>query len=160
MTKTRKIILTSALPYANGDIHIGHLVEYSLGDFWTRFQKMRGHDCLYICADDTHGTPIMISARQEGISPEELVERFHKRHLEDFTSFEIIFDNYSSTNSSTNQELCNAIFASMQESGHTEFRQLQQAYCEHDKMFLPDRFVKGTCPKCSAPDQYGDSCDV
>ncbi len=150
---------TSALPYANGDIHLGHLVEYLQTDFWTRFQKMRGNECLYICADDTHGTPIMIRARQENITPEELIARSHKEHTRDFADFEIEFDNYSSTNSSINRDFSNQLFAAMQNNGHIEIRPVNQNYCEHDKMFLPDRFVKGTCPNCKAENQYGDSCD-
>lgn len=159
MHKKRKIVVTSALPYANGDIHIGHLVEYLQTDFWTRFQKMRGHECLYICADDTHGTPIMTRARQENITPETLIERSHAQHLKDFTDFGIRFDNYYSTHSKTNREFCNFLFKHMQEKNHVDIRSVDQNYCEHDKMFLPDRFVKGTCPNCSAKDQYGDSCD-
>ncbi len=151
---------TSALPYANGDIHIGHLVEYLQTDFWTRFQKMRGHKCLYICADDTHGTPIMIRARQENIPPEELIARSQQEHVRDFTDFEVEFDNYSSTNSPLNRDFSNTLFKAMENNGHIIIRSVDQYYCEHDKMFLPDRFVKGTCPQCKADNQYGDSCDV
>ena len=151
---------TSALPYANGDIHIGHLVEYLQTDFWTRFQKMRGHKCLYICADDTHGTPIMIRARQENISPETLIARSQQEHVRDFTDFEVEFDNYSSTNSPLNRDFSNTLFKAMENNGHIIIRSVDQYYCEHDKMFLPDRFVKGTCPQCKADNQYGDSCDV
>lgn len=156
----QRILVTSALPYANGDIHIGHLVEYLQTDFWVRFQKMRGHNCRYICADDTHGTPITIRARKEGISPEELIAQSHASHLADFTDFQIEFDHYGSTNSDLNRQLCEAFYVSMQEAGHIFEKGIQQAYCEHDKMFLPDRFLQGTCPKCHAPNQYGDSCDV
>jgi methionyl-tRNA synthetase len=156
----RKIVVTSALPYANGDIHIGHLVEYLQTDFWVRFQKMRGHDCLYICADDTHGTPIMLRARAEGIAPETLIARSHEQHTKDFAEFQIRFDNYYSTNSEENRAFSNRIFAAMQKSKAITVHELPQLYCEHDAMFLPDRFVKGTCPKCGAENQYGDACDV
>jgi methionyl-tRNA synthetase len=153
-------VVTSALPYANGDIHIGHLVEYLQTDFWVRFQKMRGHDCLYICADDTHGTPIMLRARAEGIAPETLIARSHEQHTKDFAEFQIRFDNYYSTNSEENRAFSNRIFAAMQKSKAITVHELPQLYCEHDAMFLPDRFVKGTCPKCGAENQYGDACDV
>ena len=159
MADKRKIVVTSALPYANGDIHLGHLVEYIQTDFWTRFQKMRGHDCVYVCADDTHGTPVMIRARGEGITPEELIARSHAVHLKDFTDFEVAFDNYYTTNSPENKALSERIFAAMEKSGAVTVRTAPQLYCEHCKMFLPDRFVKGTCPKCGSEGQYGDSCD-
>ncbi len=155
----RNIIATAALPYANGPIHLGHLVEYLQADFWTRFQKMRGHDCRYVCADDTHGTPIMVKARELGIRPEELIERSFQEHSKDFADFGIHFDIYSSTNSEENRQLAEEFYIRMRDQGHTEVRKIQQLYCEHDKMFLPDRFVKGTCPTCGAADQYGDSCD-
>ncbi len=159
-TPRRRIVVTSALPYANGDIHIGHLVEYIQTDFWVRFQKMRGHDCVYVCADDTHGTPIMVRARAEGITPEELIARSHALHTQDFADFEICFDNYYSTHSPENRALCNDIYRAMQQSGAISVHKLPQLYCEHDAMFLPDRFVIGTCPKCDAENQYGDSCDT
>ena len=155
----RKIVVTSALPYANGDIHIGHLVEYLQTDFWVRFQKLRGNDCVYVCADDTHGTPVMIRARKEGITPEELIARMHAIHLKDFTDFQVSFDNYYSTNSPENKEFSEQIFAAMEKSGGITARTSPQLYCEKCGMFLPDRFVKGTCPKCGAEGQYGDSCD-
>ena len=155
----RRIIVTSALPYANGAIHIGHLVEYLQTDFWVRFQKMLGHECVYVCADDTHGTPVMIRARQEGITPVELISRSHREHTRDFGDFEILFDNYYTTHSTENREFCEAIHARMVAEDGLTSRMLPQLYCEHDAMFLPDRFVKGTCPKCGAADQYGDSCD-
>ena len=157
---TRKMVVTSALPYANGDIHLGHLVEYLQTDFWVRFQKMRGNRCLYVCADDTHGTPIMVRARKEGITPEELIARSYGQHTRDFSGFEIAFDNYYSTNSPENKAFSQQIFASMEKSGALSVQKVPQLYCERDKMFLPDRFVKGTCPKCGAPNQYGDSCDA
>ncbi len=159
MAEKRKIVVTSALPYANGDIHLGHLVEYIQTDFWVRFQKLRGHECVYVCADDTHGTPIMIRARKEGITPEELIARSHAEHLRDFGDFQIEFDNYYTTNSPENKELSEKIFAAMEASGAVTKRSSPQLYCEHCRMFLPDRFVKGTCPKCGASNQYGDSCD-
>jgi len=156
----RRIVVTSALPYANGDIHIGHLVEYLQTDFWVRFQKMRGHACVYICADDTHGTPIMIRARNEGIAPETLIARSHTQHLQDFTDFDVAFDNYYSTHTSENQAFSNQIFKALEQGGHISGRKMPQLYCEHDGMFLPDRFVKGVCPSCGAGEQYGDSCDA
>jgi methionyl-tRNA synthetase len=159
MSQSRKIIATSALPYANGSIHLGHLVEYLQTDFFVRFQKMRGHQALYICADDTHGTPIMIRARAEGITPEELIARSQKEHVQDFEKFQIQFDHYSSTHSPENRQMAERIFKSMEDGGHIKIKSVKQAYCEHDQMFLPDRFVRGTCPNCGALDQYGDSCD-
>lgn len=159
MSDKRRIVVTSALPYANGDIHLGHLVEYIQTDFWVRFQKMRGNNCVYVCADDTHGTPIMIRANKEGITPEELIARSHALHLKDFTDFEVAFDNYYSTNSPENKAFSEQFFAAMEKSGAVTKQTSPQLYCEHCKMFLPDRFVKGTCPKCGAENQYGDSCD-
>ena len=156
----RRIIVTSALPYANGDIHLGHLVEYVQTDFWVRFQKLRGHECVYICADDTHGTPIMIRARKEGITPEQLIARSHEVHLKDFTDFQVSFDNYYTTNSPENKELSERIYAAAEKQGFITKKTTPQLYCEHCKMFLPDRFVKGACPKCGATGQYGDSCDL
>ena len=150
MSKKRRIVVTSALPYANGDIHLGHLVEYIQTDFWVRFQKLRGNDCVYICADDTHGTPIMIRARKEGITPEELIARSHALHLKDFTDFQIAFDNYYSTNSSENKALSERIYRAVEQQGFVTKKTTPQLYCEHCRMFLPDRFVKGTCPKCGA----------
>lgn len=159
MAEPRKIVVTAGLPYANGQIHLGHLVEYLQVDYWTRFQKMRGHECVYICADDTHGTPIMIRARQEGRTPEALIEESWKEHTRDFSDFLIQFDHYGSTHSEENKELLYEVFQGVKDKGHIETRSIEQLYCEHDKMFLPDRFVKGTCPKCGAEEQYGDSCD-
>lgn len=156
----RRIVATGALPYANGPIHIGHLVEYLQVDFWTRFQKMRGHDCLYICADDTHGTPIMVKARELGVTPEAFIAQSKIEHERDFAGMGIQFDYFGSTNSVENKHLAEEFYGKMKEAGHTEIREIEQLYCEHDKMFLPDRFVKGTCPVCGAKDQYGDACDV
>lgn len=154
----KNIICTAALPYANGPIHIGHLVEYLQVDFWTRFKKMQGHNCIYICADDAHGTPIMLKAKNLGISPEELTKNTQQEHIEDFKKFEINFDHYSSTNTPSNQEICYEVYESMKQN--IIEKSIKQLYCEHDKMFLPDRFTKGTCPKCKTEDQNGDSCDV
>ncbi len=156
----RKIVVTSALPYANGDIHIGHLVEYLQTDFWVRFQKMCGHECIYVCADDTHGTPVMIRARQEGITPEALIADSHEKHCKDFADFGIEFDSYYSTHSEENREFSSDIFRRMNEGGHISTRTIPQLYCENDAMFLPDRFVTGICPNCASEGEYGDSCDA
>jgi len=156
----RKIVVTSALPYANCPIHIGHLVEYLQTDIWVRFQKMCGNQCLYFCADDTHGTPVMISARTEQISPEELIERMHKEHKTDFDGFFVEFDNYYTTHSPENKYFSELIFNSLNEAGSIVKRNVQQAYCENCKMSLPDRYIHGTCPRCGAEDQYGDSCEA
>ena len=155
----RKIVVTSALPYANGPIHIGHLVEYLQTDMWVRFQKLCGNKCFYFCADDTHGTPVMIRARSEGISPEELIDRVHGEHLKDFTGFEIEFDNYYSTHSEENREFSEFLYNSAVENGSIAKKDIEQAYCEKCDMWLPDRYIRGTCPRCKAEDQYGDSCD-
>jgi methionyl-tRNA synthetase len=155
----RKIIVTSALPYANGHIHIGHLVEYLQTDIWVRFQKLRGNRCVYICADDTHGTAIMIRAKQEGIREEELIASMRDAHLRDFTGFDIEFDNYSSTNSPENRKICEEIWAAIRKAGLVTERKVSQLYDLTAGTFLADRFVKGTCPKCKSPNQYGDSCD-
>ena len=156
---TRRILVTSALPYANGSIHLGHLVEYIQTDIWVSAQKMFGHEVHYVCADDTHGTPVMLRAEQENISPEQLIERVHQEHSLDFNDFGIRFDNYYTTNSPENQELCEKIFNSLTEAGLIAEKEVEQFYDPIKKMFLPDRYVKGTCPKCSASDQYGDSCE-
>jgi methionyl-tRNA synthetase len=156
----RKIVVTSALPYANGPIHMGHLVEYLQTDIWVRFQKMCGNKCLYFCADDTHGTPVMISARAAGISPEQLIEKMHKEHIADFESFYINFDNYYTTHSPENRRFSELIFNRLDEAGSIVKREVEQTYCEKCKMSLPDRFVRGTCPRCKAQDQYGDSCEI
>jgi methionyl-tRNA synthetase len=155
----RRILVTAALPYANGSIHIGHLVEYVQTDIWVRFQKLRGHDCIYCCADDTHGTPIMIRARQEKTTPEKLIKRMHEEHIRDFAGFDVAFDNYYSTHSDENRQCSETIYHRLKDAGHIATRDVEQAYCEHDKMFLPDRFIRGTCPNCGAEDQYGDSCE-
>jgi len=156
----RKILLTSALPYANGSIHLGHLVEYIQTDIWARFQRLRGNECHYVCADDAHGTPIMLRARAEGIEPETLINRVWKEHTEDFAGFHIAFDNYHSTHSPENQACANLIYERNRDAGHIVRRTIQQAYDPEAGMFLPDRFIKGQCPKCGAEDQYGDNCEV
>ena len=155
----RKIIVTSALPYANNSIHIGHLVEYLQTDIWVRFQKLCGNKCHYFCADDTHGTPVMISARQKGITPEELIDGVNAEHLNDFTRFHIEFDNYYSTHSDENRQFSEQIYQKAVENNSIAQKEIEQAYCENCDMWLPDRFIRGTCPKCKAEDQYGDSCD-
>jgi methionyl-tRNA synthetase len=157
---TRKLLVTSALPYANGPIHIGHLVEYLQTDIWVRFQKAMGHQCHYFCADDTHGTPVMIRAKSEGITPETLINRVHEEHYRDFCGFEIAFDNYYSTHSEENRLFSEMIYNCALKAGSIVKKEIHQAYDEQEKMWLPDRYIKGTCPRCKAPDQYGDSCDV
>ncbi len=156
----RKILVTSALPYANGSIHIGHLVEYIQTDIWVRFQKLRGHECYYVCADDAHGTPIMLRAQQAGIHPEELIAGFNAEHQADFRDFAIEFDNYYSTHSPENRALAGQIYQSLKDGGHIISRTISQAYDPEKQMFLPDRFIRGECPKCGAKDQYGDNCEV
>ncbi len=158
--KPRKILVTSALPYANGSIHLGHLVEYIQTDIWARFQKMRGHECYYVCADDTHGTPVMLRAQHEGIAPEALIERMHGEHLADFTDFHIAFDNYHSTHSGENRELSQEIYRRLRDKDLIITRTIEQFYDPVKEMFLPDRFIKGECPRCHAEDQYGDACEV
>ncbi|MGR8921776.1 MAG: methionine--tRNA ligase, partial [Gammaproteobacteria bacterium] len=161
MSETRRrILVTSALPYANGPIHIGHLVEYIQTDIWVRFQKMRGHECYYVCADDAHGTPIMLRAEQDGLSPEALIEKVGAEHRRDFAAFAIDFDNYHSTHSPENREISELIYTRLREAGHITRRTIRQAYDPVKQMFLPDRYVRGTCPRCKAADQYGDSCEV
>jgi methionyl-tRNA synthetase len=156
----RRILVTSALPYANGQIHIGHMVEYIQTDIWVRSLRMHGHEICYVGADDTHGTPIMLRAEQEGITPKQLIERVGREHKRDFDSFGISFDNYHSTDAEENRVLCESIYASLQAGGFIDARDIEQAYDPVKEMFLPDRFIKGECPKCGAKDQYGDSCEV
>jgi methionyl-tRNA synthetase len=160
MNTPRKILVTSALPYANGPIHLGHLVEYIQTDIWVRFQKMRGHECHYVCADDTHGTPIMLRAEKEGIAPEALIARVKGEHERDFEGFHVEFDNYYSTHSEETRAYATTIYARLKEKGLIESRAIEQYYDPVKEMFLPDRFIKGECPKCHAKDQYGDSCEV
>ncbi|MHA6848484.1 methionine--tRNA ligase [Ralstonia syzygii] len=156
----RRILVTSALPYANGPIHIGHLVEYIQTDIWVRFQRMRGHETYYVGADDTHGTPVMLRAEKEGITPRQLIERVWTEHKRDFDNFLISFDNYYSTDSDENRDLCERVYLKLKEAGLIDVREVEQFYDPVKAMFLPDRFIKGECPKCGAKDQYGDSCEV
>jgi methionyl-tRNA synthetase len=155
----RKILVTNALPYANGDIHLGHLVGYIQADIWVRFQRMRGHIVHYVCADDTHGTPIMLRAEAEGIRPEELIDRVHGEHLRDFTDFGVLFDNYYTTHSPENRAYAEDIYTHLKAANLIEARAIEQFYDPIKEMFLPDRFIKGECPQCSAQDQYGDNCE-
>ena len=157
---TRKILVTSALPYANGSIHLGHLVEYIQTDIWVRFQKMQGHTVHYVCADDTHGTPIMLRAEKEGITPEALIEKVHAEHSQDFADFLVQFDNYYSTNSEENRQLSGNIYRALKANGKIATKTIEQYFDPVKSMFLPDRFIKGECPKCHAKDQYGDNCEV
>ena len=157
---SRKILVTSALPYANGAIHLGHLVEYIQTDIWVRYQKMRGNECWYVCADDTHGTPIMLRAEKEGITPEQLIARVHGEHFRDFSGFHVGFDNYYSTHSDETRACANDIYLKLRDAGLIETRVIEQYYDPVKQLFLPDRFIKGECPKCHAKDQYGDNCEV
>ncbi|MHB0925985.1 MAG: methionine--tRNA ligase [Gallionellaceae bacterium] len=156
----RKILVTSALPYANGSIHLGHLVEYIQTDIWVRFQKMQGNECHYVCADDTHGTPIMLRAEKEGITPEQLIDRVWHEHKADFDGFHVEFDHYGSTNSNETREFAEQIYLKLKAAGLIEVRSVEQFYDPVKQMFLPDRFIKGECPKCHAKDQYGDNCEA
>jgi len=157
--KERHILVSSALPYANGSIHMGHLVEYIQTDIWVRFQKMRGHNCHYVCAADAHGTPIMIKAREEQLTPEELVTKIAKEQHQDLKDFYVNFDNFHSTHSDENEKLVEQIYNSLKKENHIYTKNIDQAFDEKENMFLPDRFIKGTCPKCSSEDQYGDACE-
>lgn len=159
MSSSRRLLVTSALPYANGQIHIGHLVEYVQTDIWVRFQRMRGHEVHYVGADDTHGTPIMLRAEKEGLTPKELIANVWKEHKRDFDNFLISFDNYYTTDSPENEKLSQDIYLKLRDAGLIEKRAIEQAYDPVKEMFLPDRFIKGECPKCSAKDQYGDNCE-
>ena len=158
--KGQKIIVTSALPYANGPIHIGHLVEYIQTDIFVRFLKLIGKDAIYCCADDTHGTPIEVKARNLGIKPEQLIQKFYKEHLEDFNRFYISFDSYYSTNSKENKYFSDLIFERLKKKGFIYKKEIEVTYCGNCKRTLPDRYVKGKCPKCNSPDQYGDVCEA
>jgi methionyl-tRNA synthetase len=157
--KKKQILVTSALPYANGAIHLGHMLEYIQTDIWVRFQRSQGHECYFVWADDAHGTPVMLSARSEGTTPEELIDRMNEEHKTDFRDFGISFDNYSSTHSEYNREQVEYIYQKLDEGGYIERRNIKQLYDEEEGMFLPDRFIRGTCPKCGTEDQYGDSCE-
>ncbi|OSI12782.1 methionine--tRNA ligase [Neisseria canis] len=156
---TRKILVTSALPYANGSIHLGHMVEHIQTDIWVRFQKLRGHECYYCCADDTHGTPVMLAAQKQGMKPEDMIAKVREEHLADFTGFHIGYDNYYSTHSPENKQLSEQIYLALKANGKIESRVIEQLFDSEKNMFLPDRFVKGECPKCHAKDQYGDNCE-
>ena len=156
----RKILVTSALPYANGSIHLGHMVEHIQTDVWVRFQKLRGHECHYCCADDTHGTPVMLAAQKQGIAPEDMIAKVREEHLADFTGFHIGYDNYYSTHSPENKQFSEQIYRALKANGKIESRVIEQLFDPEKQMFLPDRFVKGECPKCHAQDQYGDNCEV
>jgi methionyl-tRNA synthetase len=159
-SESRQILVTSALPYASNSIHIGHLVEYIQTDIWVRFQRLRGHRCTYVCASDAHGTPVMLRARELDVEPEALVERFRAEHQRDFARFGVVFDNYYTTHSEENEHLVRQIYGQLCEGGYITQRSIRQAYDEEAQMFLPDRFVRGGCPRCGAEDQYGDSCEV
>ena len=160
MSTQRKLLVTSALPYANGNIHLGHMVEHIQTDVWVRFQKMRGHECYYVCADDTHGTPVMLAAQKKGISPEDMIAQVREDHLADFTGFGIGYDNYYTTHSEENRELSSEIHKALKANGKIVSRTIEQLFDPEKQMFLPDRFVKGECPSCHAQDQYGDNCEV
>ncbi len=157
---SRRILVTSALPYANGPTHLGHMTEAVQTDIWVRFQKLCGHQCIYVCADDTHGTPIMLKAAAEGITPEQLITQVGIERRRDFADFHIGFDNYYTSHSPENKVLTARIYRALQAGGHIARRTIRQAYDEQAQMFLPDRYVKGTCPRCNTPDQYGDSCEA
>ena len=158
-SQQRQILVTSALPYANGSIHLGHMLEYIQTDIWVRFQKLRGHQCIYVCADDAHGSAIMLRAEKEGITPEQLIDAVHTEHSTDFADFLVDFDNYHSTHSEENRELSELIYTKLKDNGHISTRSVTQYFDPEKGMFLADRFIKGTCPKCDAEDQYGDNCE-
>ena len=157
---SNKIVVTAALPYANGSLHVGHLLEYIQADIFTRYLKLIGKDALYICASDMHGTPIEINARKSGMKPEEFAEKYWKEHQTDFSSFLIDFDNFHKTHSKENEVLANLFFEKIKEKGLIYTKEIEQFYDEKAEQFLPDRFVKGKCPKCKTEDQYGDICEI
>ena len=159
MSEPRKILVTSALPYANGSIHLGHMLEYIQTDMWVRFQKHRGNQCIYVCADDAHGSAIMLRAEKEGITPEQLIDNVKAEHSADFNDFLVDFDNFHSTHSDENRELSSMIYKRLRDAGHIATRSITQYFDPEKKMFLADRFIKGTCPKCGTEDQYGDNCE-
>ncbi|WP_175253308.1 methionine--tRNA ligase [Pseudomonas sp. BMW13] len=159
MTEARKILVTSALPYANGSIHLGHMLEYVQTDMWVRYQKLRGNQAIYVCADDAHGSAIMLRAEKEGITPEQLIDGVRAEHMADFAEFGVAFDNYHSTHSEENRELSSSIYLALRDKGHIATRAVTQYFDPEKGMFLADRFIKGTCPKCSTEDQYGDNCE-
>ncbi|MGI9516728.1 MAG: class I tRNA ligase family protein, partial [Pirellulaceae bacterium] len=158
-TDQRKILVTAALPYANGPIHLGHMVEHVQTDIWVRFQRLRGHNCVFMWADDTHGTAIMKSARSAGISEEEFIDRMSQEHQRDFHDFSISYDHYGSTHSEANREIATEIWSAFQQQGLIDQRKVVELFDPDTGEGLPDRFVKGTCPNCKSPDQYGDNCD-
>ncbi|KES15197.1 tRNA synthetase class I (M), partial [Gilliamella apicola SCGC AB-598-B02] len=160
MTTQRKILVTCALPYANGSIHLGHMLEHIQADVWVRFQRMRGNEIYFICADDAHGTPIMLKAQQLGITPEQMIEEVKIEHQRDFAGFNISYDNYHSTHSPENRQISEQIYKRLKANGYIKTKVISQLFDPEKQMFLPDRFVKGTCPRCKAPDQYGDNCEV
>jgi methionyl-tRNA synthetase len=159
-TEPRQILVTSALPYANGSIHIGHMLEYIQTDIWSRFQRHQGNNCYYVCADDAHGTAIMLRAEQEGCTPEQLIAAMQAEHQQDFADFSIAFDNYHSTHSPENRHYSELIYKSCRDQGHIAIRKITQAFDPQKQLFLADRFIKGTCPKCHTADQYGDNCEA
>ncbi|MGB2427787.1 MAG: methionine--tRNA ligase, partial [Alteromonas sp.] len=156
----RRILITSALPYANGSIHLGHLLEHIQTDIWARFQRMRGNECYSVCADDAHGTPVMLKAQELGITPEQMVEQTRQEHHQDLLDFYVQYDNYYVTHSEENKQLCEEVYNRLHANGYISTKTISQLFDPEKQMFLPDRFVRGTCPKCGAEDQYGDSCDV
>ena len=160
MRPRRRILVTSALPYANGPIHLGYALEAIQTDIWVRFQRLRGHECYYVCADDTHGTPIMLKAQADGVTPEELIATVNREHQRDLAGLCISLDNFGSTHSAENRALCESMYLELRARGYIEQRSVRQAYDAQAKMFLPDRYVRGNCPNCNSPNQYGDSCEV
>src|SRR5690606_16639104 len=159
MSEARQILVTSALPYANGSIHLGHMLEYIQTDMWVRFQKLRGNQCIYVCADDAHGSAIMLRAGKEGITAEQLIANVQAEHSADFADFLVNFDNFHSTHSEENRELSEMSYTRLRDAGHIATRSVTQYFDPEKGMFLADRFIKGTCPKCGAGDQYGDNCE-
>ena len=159
MTEARKILVTSALPYANGSIHLGHMLEYVQTDMWVRYQKLRGNQAIYVCADDAHGSAIMLRAEKDGITPEQLIANVQAEHTADFADFGVDFDNYHSTHSEENRELCASIYLALRDKCHIATRAVTKYLDPEKGMFLADRFIKGTCPKCGTEDQYGDNCE-
>ena len=156
----RKILVVNALPYANGALHLGHMVGFTQADIWVRFQKLRGNKVTFVGGDDQHGTPIMLGAEKLGMTPQQLIDQIESSHKLDLEKFHIALDNYSGTHHQENRKLCEAMYLSLKEAGHIEVKTIKQAYDEEKGMFLPDRYVKGTCPKCRSADQYGDNCEV
>jgi methionyl-tRNA synthetase len=156
----KPLFVTCALPYANGSIHLGHMLEHIQADIYVRFMRMLGRKVYFVCADDQHGSPIMLKAKQMNITPEEMIAQVEKEHQEDFAQFDISYDNYYRTNSPENQKISSSIYKTLREKGYIKTKTISQLYDPQENMFLPDRFVKGTCPKCKAQDQYGDNCDV